>query len=285
MLPFSSNLSQYELKTAYPTIALTVIATSIFVITSIFTAKGMLGIAWAIPINAIMAYLLFTPMHEAGHLNISGNKKSLRWVDEVIGWVSGVPLIAPFYIFKVIHFRHHAHTNDPHKDPDHWLSSKNLISLLFHSTTIFPIYMIKGLQLLNGGERITKKVRRELKIGFGGLFILAMAIIVAIILLGWKLVLLIYIIPAVIAQIILAITFDWLPHHPHEERARYLNTRIHDIPGLSFLLLGQNYHLIHHLYPRIPFYDYKNIFSNIKEELEHEGTEIVTLNKKENIHS
>ncbi len=121
-----------NLKVAYPTIFLTVISLSIFIGTSWFAIQGKLGMGWAIFINSIFAYILFTPMHEAGHLNISGNKKSLRWADEVIGWLSGVPLFAPFYIFKVVHFRHHAHTNDLENDPDHWLSSGYLPRILFH---------------------------------------------------------------------------------------------------------------------------------------------------------
>lgn len=277
MAPQKSYVEQYELKIAYPTIILTIVASTIYVLVSLAAIKGLLGAGWVIFINAIMAYLLFTPMHEAGHLNISGNRKSLRWVDEIIGWLSGIPLFAPFYIFKVIHFRHHAFTNDPEKDPDHWLASKNWFSLLFHSTTIFPVYMIKGLQLLFSEEKIVRRVKRELRIGFLGLLALTILLFVLANAVGWRAVLLFWIYPAVIAQAFLAITFDWLPHHPHEEQSRYLNTRIFDIPGLSFLFLGQNYHLIHHLYPRIPFYDYEKTFFNIKEELDEEGADIVSL--------
>ena len=269
-----------KLKVAYPTILLTFIALAIFIGAGAYATQGKINIGWVILINSLMAYILFTPMHEAGHLNISGNKKSLRWVDEIIGWISGVPLFAPFYIFKVVHFQHHAHTNDPEKDPDHWLASKNFISLLFHSTTIFPVYFIKAFQMLSGQERIAKKVKRDIKIGMIGLFVITMLFIFMGMTIGWLLVLKIWILPAIIAQIVLAITFDWLPHHPHEERARYLNTRIIDIPGLSFFLLGQNYHLIHHLYPRIPFYDYKKVFNELEEEFVEKEVEIISVNQR-----
>jgi fatty acid desaturase len=271
------STNQYKLKIAYPTIALTLFAIIAYTFSSIATIQGYLGIGWAILINSVMAYLLFTSMHEAGHLNISGNSKSLRWIDEVIGWLSGIPLFAPFYIFKVVHFRHHAFTNDPKKDPDHWLASKSWISLLFHSTTIFPVYLIKGYRLLFHEDRVVRKVRKELKIGFIGLLAIIILLISTGILIGWSLVLQLWILPAIIAQFFLAITFDWLPHHPHEEKSRYLNTRVFDIPGLSVLLLGQNYHLIHHLHPRVPFYNYKKVFSNIKDELVNEGADIRSL--------
>ncbi|MGK0388383.1 MAG: fatty acid desaturase [Maribacter sp.] len=274
-------VNQYESKIAYPTIALTIFAITVYILATIAAIKGYVGIGWVILINSIMAYLLFTPMHEAGHMNIVGNKKSLRWINEVIGWLSGIPILAPFYTFKVLHFRHHAHTNNPKKDPDHWLASNSWISLLFHSTTIFPIYLVKGLHLLYFGDRIVKKVKKELKIGFIGLFMIIILLVTSGTLIGWNLVFQFWILPAIIAQTLLAITFDWLPHHPHQEKSRYLNSRIFDIPGLSILLLGQNYHLIHHLYPRIPFYDYKETFSSIKDDLVNEGSDIISLEKRE----
>lgn len=270
-------LDPSNLKVAYPTIFLTIISLTIFIGAALMAVNGMLGIGWVILINAVMAYILFTPMHEAGHLNVSGSHKSLRWLDEVTGWIAGVPLLAPFYIFKVVHFRHHAHTNDPEKDPDHWLASKGFVSLLMHSTTIFPVYLIKAIQLLYSKERVTKKVKRDIKIGLFGLFVITLFILFIGFKIGWILLLQVWIIPAVIAQTFLAITFDWLPHHPHEEKARYLNTRVIDIPGLSFFLLGQNYHLIHHLYPRIPFYDYKKVFDELEEEFVEKEVEIISI--------
>lgn len=273
--------NQYKLKTAYPTIALTVIAIAVYASSSFAAYNGNLSIAWSIFINTIMAYLLFTPMHEASHLNISGNNKSMRWINELVGWMSSIPLFSPYYVFKVIHFRHHAFTNDPEKDPDHWLASKNWFSLLFHSVTIFPVYIIKGIQLLLFEDKIVEKVKRDLRIGLINLFFLILLFITMGFLIGWGLVFKLWVLPAALAQVLLAFSFDWLPHHPHQEKGRYQNTRIMDISGLSILLLGQNYHLIHHLYPRIPFYDYKKTYSNIKDELIKEGTEIISLKQKD----
>ena len=272
--------SQYKSRIAYPTILLAILAIITYVSASIAAIEGYLGAGWAIAVNSVMTYLLFTPMHEAGHMNIAENKTSSGWVNEVIGWLSSFTLFAPFYIFKVIHFRHHAYTNDPKKDPDHWLASKNWLSLLFHSTTIFPVYIVKAFYLLFFEDKIAKKIKKELKIGFIALFVQLVLLILISKLIGWSLILSIWVVPALIAQVFLAIIFDWLPHHPHEEKSRYLNARVFDIPGLSFLFLGQNYHLIHHLHPRIPFYDYKKVFTKIKSKLVNKGTDIISLENK-----
>ncbi|WP_197466109.1 fatty acid desaturase, partial [Oleiphilus sp. HI0080] len=59
------------------------------------------------------------------------------------------------------------------------------------------------------------------------------------------------IIPNIIAVLALALFFDYIPHHPHKSRSRYHDTRIYPGTLLNVLLLGQNYHLIHHMYPRL----------------------------------
>ncbi|MEO1260334.1 MAG: fatty acid desaturase [Bacteroidota bacterium] len=283
MTPSKDYLQQYQFKTAYPTIVLTIMAIAGYGVVSAARAQGYLDVGWTIGINAMLAYVLFTSMHEAAHLNISGGNPALKWVDEAIGWLSGIPLIAPFYLFKVVHFRHHAFTNDPEKDPDHWLASKNWLALLFHSTTIFPVYLFKGIQLFFFGKKISKKIKRELLVSFIGLFFIIFLFVALGLAFGWALILQIWIIPAFIAQVFLAISFDWLPHHPHEEKDRYLNTRIIDIPGLSIFLLGQNYHLVHHLYPRIPFYDYKKVYGELEEEFKENGVEIISVKGNVNI--
>jgi phenylacetate-CoA oxygenase/reductase PaaK subunit len=71
----------------------------------------------------------------------------------------------------------------------------------------------------------------------------------------------VYLIPQRIAITVLAWWFDWLPHHGLEhtqKENRYRATR--NRVGLEWLLtplmLSQNYHLVHHLHPSIPFYRY-----------------------------
>ena len=268
---------KYATTIAYPTILMAVGAMSIYIIASIAAVQGLLGAGWAILINILMGYLLFTPMHEAGHRNIAGNRQSLNWLNEFVGWMSGIPLVAPFYLFKIVHDRHHAHTNDPENDPDHWLASKGFFSLLLHSSTIFPVYLWEGLQLLFWKEKVMGKIKKELRISFIVLGFMLLSATVLGAMIGWQWVILLWVVPALIAQVLLAIVFDWLPHHPHEERSRYLNTRMFDIKGLSFFLLGQNYHLIHHLYPRIPFYDYPKVYVELEEEILGEGAKVVKL--------
>lgn len=92
------------------------------------------------------------------------------------------------------------------------------------------------------------------------------AVITAMTLAGWlEYYLLLFFVPTRIAKLIIVIAFDVLPHHPHkitskEDRYRCTSNRV----GLEWLLtplfIYQNYHLVHHLYPTVPFYRYLRIW-------------------------
>ncbi len=74
-------------------------------------------------------------------------------------------------------------------------------------------------------------------------------------------VLLYWFLPGRIAIVMLVLTFSVLPHVPHEvtqnnDKFRATNVRLGHEWLLSPLLLNQNYHLVHHLYPTVPFYRY-----------------------------
>ena len=68
-------------------------------------------------------------------------------------------------------------------------------------------------------------------------------------------------IPSRLAMIFLAWAFDYLPHHglhhrPPEDRLKTTRNRVGRERLISPILLYQNYHLVHHLHPIVPFYRY-----------------------------
>jgi hypothetical protein len=40
-----------------------------------------------------------------------------RWLNELVGHVSGMPSQVPLAAFRFVHLEHHKHTNDKEKDP------------------------------------------------------------------------------------------------------------------------------------------------------------------------
>lgn len=210
-------------------------------------------------------------MHDASHGAISGGDDRLHGLEQALGWLAGVPLCGPFPVFRSLHLRHHAHTNDPALDPDHWVVGRTLPETLLRCLLLMPRYY---WDFLFGAGARAPGARRSLPIALGFVALL-LAAIVALTAAGLgRQVLLLWLLPALLASGLLGLAFDWLPHHPHTSRERYRDTRVLLLPGLTPLLLWQNYHLVHHLYPRVPFFRYGRVFHALRAELERHGAPI-----------
>jgi beta-carotene hydroxylase len=79
-------------------------------------------------------------------------------------------------------------------------------------------------------------------------------------------------IPAFLVGIALGLFFDYLPHRPFTDRNRWKNARVYPGKVLNILILGQNYHLIHHLWPSIPWYNYQPAYDLMKPLLDEKGS-------------
>lgn len=219
----------------------------------------------------LLAYASFTVLHEASHGNVHGARPELRWVGELAGWLSGLPLLAPHPMFRAIHLRHHSHTNDPERDPDFWVHSTRPLGVLARCATLLGAYEWSFFFGEVSRSRGAQSVRRQAALGVVALG----ALIVVLVALGLgREALLLWIFPGLAAATLLAFAFDWVPHHPHSVQGRFRDTRILLVPGLTLPMLWQNYHLVHHLYPRVPFYRYAACFREIRPELEAKGSPI-----------
>ncbi|MDT7588423.1 MAG: hypothetical protein QOE32_5973 [Pseudonocardiales bacterium] len=224
----------------------------------LLSSWAALGLGWSlwltIPVNAVVSFTMFTVLHDAVHYSISRR----RWVNALLGRLT-VPFVVPYAaapLFGFIHIEHHRNTNeDLDADPDAWATDGPWWQLPFRWLTIdvwYATFYVKHL-----GRRSGREIAET-----AGIIALFIAGITAASLTGtlWA-VAVIYLIPARIALGVLAWWFDWLPHHGLEvtqRENRYRATRIRT--GMEWLLtpmlLYQNYHLVHHLHPSIPFYRY-----------------------------
>jgi beta-carotene hydroxylase len=62
--------------------------------------------------------------------------------------------------------------------------------------------------------------------------------------------------PVAVAGVILELTGAWAVHYPHVSTHPLESTRMLRGRLLQVLMLNQNYHLVHHLWPRIPWFRY-----------------------------
>lgn len=243
----------------------------------LFIASTSLALASIIPMwlgavgNTIFIYALYTVVHESVHSNISSRTKSLRWVDTVAGLIACIPLWLHFHQHKRQHMQHHAHTNEE-TDPDIYAKG-SFLGWIFLRAPIALLSYFNPVQQYWDCQRF-HCVRREYVYTFLS-FSAYSAIVIGLIAAGyaWE-VLILWFAPWWIGQTVMLTFFTWTPHHDHSETGRYRNTRVSLFPGANFILQGQNYHLIHHMIPSIPYYRYKSTFDEMRPILEQKGVRI-----------
>jgi beta-carotene hydroxylase len=171
-------------------------------------------------------------------------------------------------IFRAVHLEHHSHTNDPARDPDFVVARTPRAALPLWCVAVVGAYRLAfyGRCLWRTRRDLTEALVTD---------VAAVALLLGAVGGGWwRPFVVLWLAPAGIAVLVLAFFFDFVPHHPHAERRRYLDTRI--IPGATWnaLLLGQNYHLIHHLWTTIPWFRYQSVFHVVRDELAARGCRI-----------
>ena len=231
-------------RVAWPTLAVLVGALALWGFgVSLVGDHVALGVVAA----TIGAYLAFTPLHEAAHRSIA----RARWVNELAGRAASLPLLGPFSAVRYVHLEHHKHTNDPVADPDHWSGRgpawARPLRWLTQDLHYYAVYVRRA------------RPRRELVEVVATLagFVAIAIVLVATghgraVVFGW-------LVPARLAIGVLAFAFDYMPHRPHAITAkqdRYLATSASEGLLRYALTLGQSLHLVHHLYPGVPFYRY-----------------------------
>ena len=244
---------------------------------AIFVGATWLTLAGVIPMwlgalaNTIFIYSLYTVVHEALHSNISSRTKSLRWVDTVAGVIACVPLWLHYHQHKRQHLQHHAHTNEE-TDPDIYAKGSFLAWVFLRAPAALLSYF-NPVQQYRDCKRFQCSHRDYVYTSLS--FSAYAAIVIGLIAAGYgREVLFLWFVPWWIGQTVMLTFFTWTPHHDHSETGRYRNTRVSLFPGANFLLQGQNYHLIHHMIPSIPYYRYKSTFDEMRPILEQKGVRI-----------
>jgi len=229
---------------------------------------GYLAGGWAasttITMNALAIYVGFTPLHEAMH----GIAHASKGWNAAIGRLGGFPLTISLPLFRGVHYEHHSHTNDPARDPD--------LVVAHRPRLLLPLWLL-GVMVTYRHAFYRRKLWRS-----RGQLIEALTTDVLIHVLplialagGWATALVVvWLAPAALAVVALAFAFDFLPHYPYDTSARYFDTRVTPGRVLNALLLGQNYHLIHHLWTTIPWFRYQRIFTRIRPALQERGCRV-----------
>jgi fatty acid desaturase len=75
------------------------------------------GTWWVVPAMALQGWFLvalFAPVHECVHYTAFRT----RWLNLAVGWTASVPTLINSSFYRLFHYAHHRHTQDPAKDPE-----------------------------------------------------------------------------------------------------------------------------------------------------------------------
>jgi fatty acid desaturase len=238
---------------------------------------GHLSYWISVPVDALLIYGIFATLHEAVHDNIVGRHRGLVFIESLIGHISGFVLLAPYPGFRALHLHHHQHTNDPVEDPDYWVKDDHYLKVILRCMVIQPMY-IWHLWKIARNPRIMRAFVWEMVYVFSYIPIIAGAYYFGF---GNQLIML-WILPAYFGVCLCPLMFDWPVHHPHDNRGRYTGTAILLFPRplryvMEIAFLGHSYHLMHHLFPRIPFYHYGKAYFALEKELGTVNAKVVDV--------
>jgi beta-carotene hydroxylase len=232
-------------------------------------------------INTVVATMFYMPLHEAVHGNISGRQAKYRTIENLVGALSSIPLGISFATHRPSHLRHHAFTNDPDRDPDHFTFGR-LIDLPMKwffvalVTTFLPVFAfipaarkILPQQIGRSLAGDSNRASGLLQLRFWLLTTLALVLAIPFGLLVPAL--LLWYLPSRIQALWLLFIFAWYPHHPASDTGRYVDTRIAVFPGSRFLIRGHDHHALHHLYPQVPHYRLRALWQEMAEDLIPKG--------------
>lgn len=279
--PKSSNTTDYSTvwqasipEVAWGTIVLAMGIVVGYVLTISSVLSGHFSYLVACGICSVLTYASFTVMHDAGHGSIVRMGSRLKPLESFLGWLSSIPMLyAPYRYFTYMHAQHHAFTNDPDRDPDYFSCGEKWYQILAN------IFLITGQYAKIAATKLhSHKGMRDTYFSTIVYFVLMISTLVWFSVIGYGAeVLFLAVIPNIISAVFTYLFFDYIPHHPHKSRDRYKDTRIFPSRILNILLLGQNYHLIHHMYPRLPWYKYKGVYEKILPDLEKHGSPIENI--------
>lgn len=231
---------------------------------------------WIVAGTAFCAYAVYTVLHEAVHGAVTGMNIHLRGVNEWAGYIAAHMLGISFIGHRRGHLKHHRATNHPEDDPDMAFAAHTLPALVAMWFRGIP----KEWHFAATFKHFTAAEKRVLVCEYLAILTTRALLIAYCADLGVTLVTLI--LGHLIGNAVLTTLFAWIVHHPHNEQERMKTTTVYQgRRGLdtimTLLWVSQNYHAIHHLYPKVPFFRYRKLYRKLESYLLAGGVPVKQL--------
>ena len=192
--------------------------------------------------------------HDCGHRSAYRSVAANLWVGRILAWF----ILMPFTTFTELHRRHHGFLGQKDKDPDEWFYEGGRAQLFLREGLFMPRFIFLSLKrpdLADSRRKIVAELIGNLAL-YAALFGVLLAYgAVDIALFGF-----------VLPMLLLALVFNPISrgyeHYPmaslsHDDVCREdlrFNTITVTSRVIGVLWANINYHVEHHMYPRVPFY-------------------------------
>lgn len=238
------------------------------------TMMGILPLWAAFLIACANLALSYLPSHEAQHDIIARPGSKLRWLNELVGHISTIPLLLPYRVARLTHLEHHKHANHPDLDPDYGTHAETALQSVWQTIqqqqprTKSEAY----------GEALKRIGRPEVVLDAVVYELAYYAIMIALCWAGHALeAALIWWLPKHVGLIYIRHYLSWAPHNPGMGQGRYKDTRSFRSAVGNVLSMGMQYHIVHHLHPRIPLMRTPRAYWEMRDILEARGCRMDNL--------
>lgn len=261
---------------AWPTVIIAVLFFSGFILTYAGIITGNLPLWAGYVLASVLTYASYTILHDSVHGAISGKTRSMAWLNNLLGYLAGQIMLVSFKAHQKEHLAHHRHTNHPDDDPDMFVPDDRPWSLIRGTLIVLPLqykyYFKHCWSLASARDKIIILVELICMIGWR----------TALFVFGFWQIGLISLAATFTGVFALVVLFVWIVHRPHGNQARYQNTNTFVFPRymddfITWLWLFQNYHSIHHLFPKVPFYRYRTLFRKIEPIMKEKDAPIIRV--------
>lgn len=212
-------------------------------------------------------------MHEGIHGNMFHSKRWNRWV----GFLAGLPTFLSASAFGADHLLHHKHTRSE-RDPDeltHMTSSKKRQTLYFYAW-FFLGTIIYGARLpFVVLKRATPAEKRAVLIERAMMNATVIGLLVAAYFYGFlDVIIYCWFVPLIVASLLVNIR-GWAEHQLTDTDHPLRQTRtVKSSWFYSFLNINLNYHLEHHLFPTVPWYNLPRVHRLLQPEYKKAGASV-----------
>lgn len=210
-------------------------------------------------------------MHESNHNLLFKNRTLNRWV----GFLCGLPSLVAVSSYRTLHLAHHAHTSTE-KDPDSMEQTvpKSIPMVLFFYVFLFIgayLYLVHLVitSIKMGNSKMRRRIITE--------YLLIAATFTALFwFVPFYIMLNIWLIPLLIAAQLTNVR-GLAEHSLTTHDNVFTETRtVTSNPFVSFMMNNLNYHLDHHLFPGVPWYNLPQLHAILKDEYKAAGSSIYT---------